>query len=631
MVMEWTFLLKCYIIETFCYIDEKTFYVFRHHEQRKSLPLYQRKERHIMKHVILLIFAFCLMGTWAPVQAQHVNLQTQGTARQLRVDGQPFVILGGELGNSSATNREDVDRIFAKLERMGLNTVLVPAYWELLEPVEGQFDFTLTDQVMQTARQHHLKLVMLWFGAWKNSMSCYAPAWVKADTQRFPRAETRTGKPLEILSAFSPAVQQADEKAFTAWIRHVAEEDRRDPNVLMIQIENEIGMLEEARDRADAAEKVYRSAVPDELLTYIYKNKATLQPALRSLWEGQGSRTQGSWAEVFGTSLQADEVFMAWQYATYVERLTQVARREFNVPLYVNAAMNSRGRQPGEYPSAGPLAHLMDIWHCAAPTVDVLAPDLYDKGFTDWVAQYHQAGNPLFIPEIRLCDDDGVRAFYALAEHDALGFSPFSIEDADERPFSPLVAGYRCLRELMPILLRQQGLGTMRGVLFSQEEKQTVIDEGDAVLNVRHFFTLPWDARATDGSPWPEGGGLILKLKADEYLIAGKGLVVEFLHPEEYALKPQTQEEEAQRGEDGFLLKGEKKSKDKASATAQTATQKRWKAHRLGLASVDEVSIGPDGSIRPVRRLNGDQTHQGRHVRIGVDEFSILHVKLYTY
>jgi hypothetical protein len=527
------------------------------------------------------------------VSAQAVRLQTQGKARQLQVEGQPYIILGGELGNSSASCREDVERIFPKLHRMGLNTVLVPAYWELLEPAEGTFDFTLTDAVLATARQQQLKVVFLWFGAWKNSMSCYAPQWVKADTRRFPRAMTRTGKPLEILSAFSEEVEQADERAFTAWLKHLAKVDAQHHTVVMIQIENEIGMLEEARDYSPLAEKAYRK--------------------------------QG--AETFGTGLEGDERFMAWHYASYVERLAQVARREFDVPLYVNAALNSRGRKPGEYPSAGPLAHLQDIWRKAAPSLDVLAPDIYDKGFTDWVAQYHQSGNPLFIPEIRLCDDDGVRAFYALAEHDALGFSPFSIEDADEE--SPLVAGYACLKELMPLLLAHQGKGTMRGVWFDREHTETMIDEGDAVLSIRHFFTLPWDSRATDGSTWPEGGGLILKLQPDEYLIAGKGLVVEFNHPEEYRLKSKAPQEEPQRGEDGFLLGCEAQAEDAAMVYAEKPA--RWKAHRLGLASVDEVNVKPDGSLVTLRRLNGDQTHQGRHVRIGVDEFKILHVKLYTY
>ena len=123
-----------------------------------------------MKHIILI--ALLSFISWSSATAQKSRLQQQGTATQLIVDGKPFLILGGELGNSSASCPEDIERIFPKLERMGLNTVLVPAYWDLTEPVEGQFDFSLTDKVIDQAQKNHLKVIFLWFGAWKNSMRC---------------------------------------------------------------------------------------------------------------------------------------------------------------------------------------------------------------------------------------------------------------------------------------------------------------------------------------------------------------------------------------------------------------------------------------------------------------------------
>ena len=97
--------------------------------------------------------------------------------------------------------------------------------------------------------------------------------------------------------------------------------------------------------------------------------------------------------------------------------------------MYVNVALNSRGRKPGEYPSGGPLAHLIDIWHAAAPAIDVLGVDIYDKGYEDWVEKYHLHNNPLFIPEIRLEDKDAMYALYAFGHQGAMGFCPFSIED----------------------------------------------------------------------------------------------------------------------------------------------------------------------------------------------------------
>jgi beta-galactosidase GanA len=114
-------------------------------------------------------------------------LKKQGTATQLIVHEEPFLVLGGELGNSSASDPAYMETIWPKVVAFNMNTVLAPVYWELLEPEEGQFDFTLVDSLIHGARRYGVSLVLLWFGAWKNSMSCYAPLWVKRDLDRFPR------------------------------------------------------------------------------------------------------------------------------------------------------------------------------------------------------------------------------------------------------------------------------------------------------------------------------------------------------------------------------------------------------------------------------------------------------------
>lgn len=567
------------------------------------------------------IFTFLLAGLMGLLTAhaqRASHWQKQGTATRLVVDGRPYLVLGGELGNSSASSPQDIDRIFPKLRRMGLNTVLVPAYWDLMEKEEGDFDFSLIDHTLRQTRANGLKIVYLWFGAWKNSMSCYAPLWFKRDYKRYPRARTATGKPLEIASAFSENVFQADSRAFTAFMRHLAAVDADAHTVIMVQVENEIGMLESARDHSPEANRLFAAPVPRELMSYLERNKKKLHPWLAEKWEKAGGKTKGTWQEVFGADIYTDEIFMAWYYATYVERMARCGREAYDLPMYVNAAMNSRGREPGEYPSAGPLAHLKDIWHCAAPAIGLLAPDIYDAGFEGWVERYALRDNPLFIPEIKLEPNDGVRAFYVFGEHDAIGFSPFSIEDAPDSPDYRLSQGYRVLAELMPLVLRYQGKGVMRGLLFDQANKEKTLEWDNTVLVCRHFFTLPWDARATDGSVWPEGGGLVIRLAEDEYLIAGSGIVVEFKSKEESALTTTR----TKLGEDGFVLWGE----------GAQAPDARWNGEkRVGIASVDEVRVEEYGTLAFIRRLNGDQDHQGRHARIGVDDFQVLHVKLYEY
>lgn len=542
------------------------------------------------------------------------RLDTRGTARTLTVDGEPFFILGGELGNSAATCDADIERIFPRLAAMNLNTVLVPAYWDLTEPEEGRFDFSLTDKVIDEAHRNGMHVVFLWFGAWKNSMSCYAPAWFKTDTRRFPRARTASGKPLEIASAFSSEVLDADRRAFGTWLRHVAETDSCG-TVIMVQIENEIGMLEDARDHSRAAEAEYAKGVPAELMKHLTKNTRTLHPSLLEKWRANGSRRSGSWADVFGDDRYTDEYFMAWNYGRYVEAMAREARSIVpDMPLYVNAAMNSRGRRPGEYPSAGPLAHLKDIWHAAAPSVDILAPDIYDAGFADWMAQYALPDNPLFVPEVRRGPENGAQAYYIIGHHDAVGISPFSIENGSDSPSSPMVMAYDRLSELTPLLARYAGTDAMDGVLLSAEKPRTVLTDGDTRITLSHFFTLPWDPRATDGSEWPQTGAVLIKLAADEYILAGTGVVATF---ENVGEKGAT----ARLGEDGFLNAGD----DRRADAAGVATP------RVGLATVEEVAVQPDGTLRRVRSFNGDETHQGRHARISVDDHKILHIKTYNY
>ena len=520
-------------------------------------------------------------------------------------------ILGGELSNSAATSVSDIEKVLPRMKTLGLNTVLVPVYWEFLEPVEGQMDFTLVDRTIDVARQQGLKIVPLWFGAWKNSMSCYAPAWFKLDVKRFPRAVTAEGKPLEIASCFSDHVLQADLKAFSALMQHIAEKDPRREVVIMIQIENEIGMLESARDHSPLAEKAYKQPVPQALLKAL------------------SIKRQGTWAEVFGTDDYADEKFMAWHYACYVEHLAQAARRIHDMPLYVNAAMNSRGRKPGEYPSAGPLAHLADIWKAGAPDIDILAPDIYDTGFKSWASQYAMPSRPqdggkvknrLFIPESRCCANSGVRALYAFGEHQALGFSPFAIDQASPKETGSVTQAYHLLREIFSLTSHHSPLATQSwGLLFDQEDRERIIDDNGVLITCRHYFTLPWDARATDGSTWSEGGAMLIRLGKYDYLLAGSGVVIDFKTRTE-----KQQEQQKELGEDGFAEAGGNRS-------GFSVLGSQFSGSRLGLLSVDEVDVDHQGQMHFLRRHNGDQSHQGRHARISVGEWKMLHIQLYEY
>lgn len=538
----------------------------------------------------------------------QVLLRNLGERAFLEVDGQPMLILGGELSNSAATCIQDIDKVMPQMKAAGLNTVLVPAQWDLIEPEEGHYDFSLIDTTIFRARENGLKVIFLWFGAWKNSMSCYAPLWFKENVKRFPRAMTHQGKPLEIASAFSENVFEADNRVFASFMQHIKEIDGKEHTVIMIQVENEIGMLEDARDHSPLAQKAYNELIPGKLRKVLGINSAVK-------WSDVISADQYTGDEV----LAFHEQFMAWHYACYVERLALTAKHIYDIPLYVNAAMNSRGRKPGEYPSAGPLAHLADIWKLGAPHISFLAPDIYDTGFKGWAQKYDMGKkNPLFIPESKCCVNSGVRAIYVFGEHEGIGFSPFAIDRGTDAELGQVSQAYSMLKELSPLLLKYRGKNMIRGVLFDQDDKETVIEEDDRILTCWHYFTLPWDARATDGSIWREGGAVIIRLNNNEYIIAGSGVVVTFQTKTEHR-----QTENQRLGEDGFAESGSGQGRNVASPV--------FSGKRIGIGTVDEVHVEPDGTLVYQRRLNGDEDHQGRHVRIGIDDYQILHVRLYEY
>jgi len=237
------------------------------------------------------------------------SLQKDGRVTQLIVDGKPFLVLGGELGNSSASDPTEFGAMWQKLRQMHLNTILLPVYWDRIEPEEGRYDFSLLRAAIETAREQDLRLALLWFGTWKNSMSCYAPGWVKRDTKRFPRVRLRSGEAVEIISPSSEAARQADTRVFSVLMRWLKAFDGEQHTVLMVQVENEIGMIPEPRDYSSESETAYHEAVPPALLSRLTNGQ--LGPEVTALWQRSGSRTEGSWAEVFGADAEGEEVFSA--------------------------------------------------------------------------------------------------------------------------------------------------------------------------------------------------------------------------------------------------------------------------------------------------------------------------------
>jgi hypothetical protein len=454
------------------------------------------------------------------------HLRKQGTATQLIVDGKPFLALAGELDNDASTNLDNLRPIWPLLGPMNLNTVLPVAYWELEEPEEGQFDFSLVDGTIEDARRHNLRVILIWFGSWKNGVSNYAPLWAKQDFKRFPRAENQNGTALEVFSAiegYGDATRDADARAFAALMRHLKEVDGRQHTVLMMQVENEVGILGDSRDRSPAANRVFAAPVPKELMDYLQRHKDTLLPEFRQLWEATGFKPSGTWEEVFGRGARTDEIFMAWNYARYIGRVAEAGKAEYPLPMFVNAWLYHGTNQPGRSPSGGPLPHVMDVWKAAAPRIDMLSPDAYND-FVEFCEKYDRSENPVFVPETDGGQDGAARALYAIGRHNSIGYTPFMIEsNAGKDPTNELGRVYSALSQLMPQITDRQGKGTLTGVLVQEGQSETV-PLGNYTMTVK-FGSGPlrtWSSPPPTPAA-PIAGALFVLTAPDEFYVIATG------------------------------------------------------------------------------------------------------------
>jgi len=542
-----------------------------------------------------------LFAATLPAQQTIPHLQKNGQATQLFVDSKPYLMLAGELHNSSSSSLDYMKPTWPALSALGLNTVLTPVSWELVEPTEGHYDFTLVDGLLAQARAQHMHIVFLWLAAWKNGLSGYPPAWVKSDLKRFPRAVLASAPDTDdvvpahltnLLSTLSPALVQADSRAFHALMEHLRAVDGDAHTVLMMQVENEVGVLGDSRDHSALANRAFAAQVPAELTQYLAAHRDTLSSELRALWLQNGAKTQGTWTEVFGDTTRTDEIFMAWNYARYIQQVAAAGKSAYPIPMFVNCWLGS-SNPPGDYPSGGPLTRVLDIWRAAGSALDFYTPDLYSNDFEGWATRYHQPNNPLFLAETSAGPVAAANVFYAFGEQAALGFSPFGIDAGTHgeppRPTDPALKGreelsesYHAIQSLLPQLIAAQASGNVRGFLLSKSHP--------AVDLVLHGLTLHVSLDDLFGNRAESGFGLIIQEGPQEgpasFLGVGKGFHVSFTPRDAYAPP-------------------------------------------VGIASIVEGSF-KDGTWIPGRHLNGDENDQGNYWRFDQYGLHTERVTLYS-
>lgn len=487
---------------------------------------------------IAVLFASAAMsvfvGPGLSSAADLPQFQRNGQAVQLMVDGAPYLAVGGELHNSSPSSPAYMAPVWDKLARNNVRTVIGVASWEMVEPEEGRFDFTAVDDQIAQARRHGIRLILIWFGAYKNAESTYSPSWVRRDEKRFPRAMRDAAKGLPspfpqtnpVLSVFSPQLLEADARAYARLMAHIRQVDPAH-TVIMMQVENEVGLMGDSRDRSALAETAWKSPAPAALLAYLDKHRQTLDPWLLGLWKRQGFAQKGTWAQVFGEDRAAEEVFMAWHFGRYVDAVAQAGGAVHGLPAYTNAWLGPAPHfeQAGQYPSGGPVARMIDVWKAAAPSLALLAPDIYVDDFEAALAKHRRADNPAFVPEAKI---DAGNLFVALGRYDAIGFNPFGLEDAPDG--HDLFTAYGLVNAMAPQILKAQASGSIRGFKVAAGAQETLSLGGYQIR-----ISGPRDTRGAFGAGTGSasaaiepGYGLVIKAGEADFLVVGRGVFLDW-------------------------------------------------------------------------------------------------------
>lgn len=467
------------------------------------------------------------------------HLEKRGNVTQLIVEGKPYLALAMELTNSAASSREYMRSYWPQLKESGVNTVLAVVSWEMVEPEEGKFDFRVVDEIISDARNNDLKVALLWFGSWKNGYTSYTPKWVKNDTKRFPLALTKDGKQLSILTTLSQSSWEADAKAYAAVMKHIAEVDREEQTVVMMQVNNEVGLHGYTRDYHPEAVKAFNGPVPQALISYLQTNKNRLLPETLAAWESQGCRTSGTWEEVFGKGDYTDEMFMAWNYASYMNAIAAAGKEVHPIPTFVNAwIVQPEDKHPGNYPAGGPQAQNHDIWRAAAPCIDILSPDIYLADYPTIIEMYARGGNPVFVPESRAGQGGAANAAYTIGQMGGIGYSPFGIErsivsesNASFRQF------YKLVGSAADLILDAQANGKISATWVKALNPTRLKDEV-VMGNYKIVYELVSSGQRKGGAPQRLGGtyapdaqgyAIAIQLADDTFLFLGSNIRVQFL------------------------------------------------------------------------------------------------------
>jgi beta-galactosidase GanA len=529
--------------------------------------------RDRMRGCLRLMAALSILALSAPAPAADgamlPRIVSKNGRHSLLVDGAPFLMLGAQANNSS-NYPAMLPKVWPVIRQLGANTLEIPVSWEQVEPIEGRFDFSYLDTLLREARQNDVRLVLLWFATWKNTGPNYAPEWVKTDTRRFPRMKTPEGKTHYVLSPHGRATLEADKRAFVRLMQHLKAADPQN-TVIMVQPQNEMGSYGLTRDHALEPQRLFQGPVPAELVRKLGKRA-------------------GTWTEVFGDF--ADQAFTSWHMARYVDEIAAAGKAVKNLPMYCNAAMGDPFNAKAASTSAtgGPQWNMIDVWKAAAPHIDFVAPDIYNRDQKEYVTllgYYARPDNALMVPETGNSIDHA-RFFWAALGKGAIGFAPFGMDATgfSNYPLGAKAVGpqeieafgskFRLFRPIARQWARIAGSSPVWGAAKGADaaDQSNVMGRWrvTAQFELWEFGERDWTWIKTDPHPTkgqPFGGMVVAQTGPDEFLLAGSDVRVRFNLDKPGA------------GENGTMLR------------------------------VEEGSFAEDGNWVMSRVWNGDQTDYG--------------------
>jgi beta-galactosidase GanA len=465
---------------------------------------------------MLFLFAVTTISVFAQVNDTSVPRIIEKDGRHaLLVDGQPFLILGGQAHNSSGWPNM-LPNVWQSIEAMHANTLEVPIYWEQIETQPGKFNFSLVDTLLLQARAHNKQLVLLWFATWKNGSSHYMPEWMKLESKKYPNIIGKSGQPVDSPSPHTQAAMEADAKAFAEVMKYLKKADPQH-TVLMVQVENEPGAWGSVRDYSADAQKLFEGAVPKDLL-----NPKIIKALNKSVV------SKGTWTEVFGKD--ADEFFQAWSVAKYIGYVAAAGKAVNSLPLYVNVALRDPITNPSanNYESGGATDNVIPIWKAAAPAIDLLAPDIYlpeSEKALKVIELYDRTDNPLFVPEIG-SSPEYVRYFYSVLSHGGIGFSPFGIDanglgetrEETKTRLASIGQEYAMAEPMMRELAKWSFEGKIKSVVEREDHAEQTINLGLWQVTVSFGASR---RNNIEVNSHPIGKAMVVQLGENEFILIG--------------------------------------------------------------------------------------------------------------